>query len=58
MNELSRDARDTHGSPIMLLKATYCNVISIVANVMLFAEECLAVFWIYAHVLFCVYFWL
>ena len=37
---------------------TYCNVTSIVTNVMAFAEECLDVFWIFAHALVCIYFWL
>ena len=56
MNELSRDARDTHGLPIMLLNDYIPDVTSTVTNVMAFTEECLTVFWIYAHALLLVYF--
>ena len=56
MNELSRNARDTHGLPVMLLNDYIRDVTSTVTNVMAFTEECLTVFWIYAYALFCVYF--
>ena len=59
MNNFPCYAGDRHGLPIMLLNmTTYRNVPSTLTYVIEFTEECLTVFWIYVHVMLCIYIWL